>query len=131
MAGTAVESHAKHELKPAFVDGIDPLDEPSAAWGWHGHSFKLRQLLGWAVVAFLLLMAFFGNHNGKVEVVWSVAIAVLMAGGLLWDAFVDRGKKDRLDPKRDADYAAAQEGTGGAMELVPHLRAQKKAAHRG
>jgi len=63
---------------------VDPADEPSAEWGWHGSFPNLVQVMGWAIVAILLLMLI-GNHVGRVEDVWLVGLAAVIAGALVLD----------------------------------------------
>jgi hypothetical protein len=55
-------------------------------WGWHGETGKLGRAGAWigvlAVLAFL-----FGNHEGKVEDIWIIGIAVVMVLILVADRF--------------------------------------------
>ena len=60
----------------------DPHDEPSAEWGWHGGFPRGMVIAGWVVVVALIAMNF-GNHQGRVEDIWLIAIAVVMAIGLV------------------------------------------------
>lgn len=84
MASTELES------KPS--QAIDPQDEPSAEWGWHGSFPKATQMAGWFSV-FACLMMLIGNHGGilsggdsfKTEDGWLVGVAIALAAGLLWD----------------------------------------------
>ncbi|RZS34708.1 uncharacterized protein DUF2631 [Herbihabitans rhizosphaerae] len=57
------------EKSPAFV--VDPQDEPSAEWGWHGTFPRATRVAGWitAIVCFLFLI---GNHRGNVENLWLI-----------------------------------------------------------
>lgn len=74
--------------KPARI--VDPADEPSAEWGWHGSFPKATQVGGWVAVIALLGMLF-GNHQGILSGgghlaeadIWLIAIALLLAIGLL------------------------------------------------
>jgi hypothetical protein len=63
---------------------VSPADEPSAEWGWHGSFPNLVQVMGWAIVAVLLLMLI-GNHTGRVEDVYLVGLAAITAGLLVFD----------------------------------------------
>lgn len=76
MATSEVEKRTSH--------AVDPHDEPSAEWGWHGTFPKGIQAAGWfctiAMVAMLI-----GNHEGKTEDLWLIGIALIMAVGLIWD----------------------------------------------
>ncbi|CAM3923750.1 DUF2631 domain-containing protein [Corynebacterium frankenforstense] len=71
-----------HEPKAEIYNGVSTLDEPSAAWGWHGIGNRAIQLAGWISVIFLLAMNF-GNHRGHVETIWLNGFAVVIALGLL------------------------------------------------
>lgn len=57
-------------------------DEPSAEWGWHGTFPRGEVIAGWFSVVALLAMTI-GNHTGRVEDVWLVGIALVMALGLI------------------------------------------------
>jgi Protein of unknown function (DUF2631) len=61
---------------------VDPRDEPSAAWGWHGGFPRGMLVAGWASVVILLLMNL-GNHQGRIENIWLTGLAVVMAIGLV------------------------------------------------
>lgn len=64
-----------HEIQEVVINDVSSLDEPSVEWGWHQHSTKIGQVVGWLFVVFLLAMLI-GNHEGNVENLWLVAIAV-------------------------------------------------------
>lgn len=62
---------SKQLQQPSLEDaieasGIDPADEPSVGWGWHGHANKFFKGLGVFFAAFLLLMMI-GNHESRIE----------------------------------------------------------------
>ncbi len=79
MAGTTGQDLAKPgERSPARVD---PLDEPSAEWGWHGGFPRGMLIAGWGGT-FAMLIMLVGNHQGKVEDIWLIVVALIMAGGL-------------------------------------------------
>ncbi|MGH3431766.1 MAG: DUF2631 domain-containing protein, partial [Thermocrispum sp.] len=59
MAGQELQTRPK----------VDPADEPSAEWGWHGSFPNLVQVMGWVIVGSLLAMLI-GNHNGRTEDIW-------------------------------------------------------------
>ncbi len=65
-------------------DVVDPRDEPSAEWGWHGEWPRGRRIAGWAVAAIMFLLLI-GNHEGHVETIWLVGIGLGMIGFLIWD----------------------------------------------
>lgn len=72
---------ADHGTKVEVYNGVSTEDEPSAAWGWHQFPRKLTIIIGY-VGGFCLLGMLFGNHKGKVEDIWLVAIAVLVFVGV-------------------------------------------------
>ena len=57
------------------VNGVSSDDEPSVEWGWHGHYPKTARLAGFVVAAVLLIMLW-GNHVGRQEDIWLVALAI-------------------------------------------------------
>ena len=67
-----------HTSKEIVVDGISSVDEPSVEWGWHQHSRKVGLPVGIFFVLFLLAMLV-GNHIGRVENIWLVTVAALLA----------------------------------------------------
>ena len=79
MAGTGQELAKRDGRPPATVD---PADEPSAAWGWHGGFPRGTMIAGWITVLLLLLMTI-GNHEGHIEDIYLVGFALLTAGGLI------------------------------------------------
>lgn len=79
MAGTGQELAKSNGRAPATVD---PEDEPSVAWGWHGGFPRGTLIAGWFTVVLLLLMTI-GNHEGHVEDIYLVGIAILVAYGLI------------------------------------------------
>ena len=73
----AERSHAavaNRDEGAVVVNGVSSDDEPSVAWGWHGHYPKVARFAGFVVAAVLLVMLI-GNHEGKEEDVWLVVLA--------------------------------------------------------
>ncbi|MGH3615944.1 MAG: DUF2631 domain-containing protein [Pseudonocardia sp.] len=64
---------------------VDPRDEPSAEWGWHGSFPRGQMVAGWVSVVILLTMLI-GNHEGATEDVWLIGLAAFMAFGLVLHA---------------------------------------------
>jgi Protein of unknown function (DUF2631) len=70
----AVVRHGEHP-----VEHERPED-----WGWHGEMGKWGRRTWW--IAPLVILAFLhGNHQGNVENVWLISIAVLMVVVFLYD----------------------------------------------
>ena len=65
--------------------GEHPIEhERPEDWGWHGETGKWGRRTWW--IAPLILVAFlFGNHQGKVEDIWLIGLAVLMVVIFLFD----------------------------------------------
>ena len=74
MAGKTVEKRPE----------VDPRDEPSAVWGWHGTFPKAARIAGWLVAVVLLLMLK-GNHENNTENVWLVGMAAFVVLLLVLD----------------------------------------------
>lgn len=72
---------AKHGTNVEVYKGVSTEDEPSAAWGWHQFPRKLTIIIGY-VGALCLLGLLFGNHKGKVEDLYLIALAILVAVGV-------------------------------------------------
>lgn len=74
-------AHAKDKA-PQVYNGVSEADVPSARFGWSEQSRGTIQAAGW--VSVLVLIAYnFGNHKGHVETIWLIALAVLIALGLI------------------------------------------------
>ena len=73
---------SSHKPASQVFDGVSTDDVPSAGFGWSRISRSGAQIAGWTSVAFLLAYNF-GNHKGHVETVWLIALAVLIALGLV------------------------------------------------
>ena len=65
--------------------GAHPVEhERPEDWGWHGETGRWGRIGG--IVATLFMLAYlWGNHEGRVEDIWVVAIAALMVLVLLMD----------------------------------------------
>lgn len=80
--------HLANQVKQSPM-AVDPSDEPSAEWGWHGDFPRGKLIAGWFTVAALLLMLM-GNHQGHVEDIWLISIAAVIAFGLIRHSLVQR-----------------------------------------
>ncbi|MBF6464254.1 DUF2631 domain-containing protein [Nocardia beijingensis] len=85
MAATELE----HVDTERVVTRVDPAEVPSAAWGWSGESRRTFRIAGW-IVALILLAMLVGNHSGKIEDIFLVGFAVLIAGILIRDSLLQR-----------------------------------------
>ena len=73
---------ARNSRELAKRPAVDPRDEPSAEWGWHGGFPHGELIAGWSVVVILLLFLL-GNHEGRTEDIWLIGFAAVMAVGLV------------------------------------------------
>ena len=73
---------SSHKPASQVFDGISTDDVPSAGFGWSRISRSGVQIAGWISVLFLLAYNF-GNHKGHVETIWLIALAVVIALGLV------------------------------------------------
>ncbi len=65
--------------------GAQPVEhERPEEWGWHGETGKWGRIGAWFTVL-VLLSYLVGNHEGRVEDIWLVAIAGAIVAILLWD----------------------------------------------
>jgi hypothetical protein len=66
---------------------VDPEDEPSAAWGWHGDFPRGKVIAGWVSVAILIAFNFTNNNaDGYTQNLYLCGLALLMAIGLILHA---------------------------------------------
>jgi hypothetical protein len=75
-----VASSSELDKRPA----VDPHEEPSHEWGWHGTFPKGTRIAGWLSAGFCFLMLI-GNHHGKTEDIFLVATGVTIIAFLVWD----------------------------------------------
>ena len=97
-----------HDKQEVVINGISSLDEPSIEWGWHKHSKKIGQWVGWLFTLFLLAMII-GNHEGNVENLWVIAIALVLAIWLVLkartpDPKVEEAKRSRVAEMPSGHY---------------------------
>ncbi|TVT22187.1 DUF2631 domain-containing protein [Amycolatopsis acidiphila] len=79
-----VATKAVVKRQQSEVGKVDPRDEPSAEWGWHGGFPKASRIAGWFSVVVLLVMIY-NNHENNTENVWLVGTAIGIAIALLVD----------------------------------------------
>lgn len=76
------------------ASSVDPNDEPSVGWGWHGHANKFIKAVGVFFAAFLLFMLI-GNHESRIEDIYLVVAAVIILGLVANDSYKKRNKWHR------------------------------------
>lgn len=62
---------------------VDPADEPSAEWGWHGEFPKATSIAG-VIVAILLPVILIGHHASWTEILFAVVPAVAILAAVVW-----------------------------------------------
>jgi hypothetical protein len=70
VAGGALEKRPKN--------AVDPVEEPSAEWGWHGRFPRGREIGGWITVVTFVAMAFIGNQIANTERLYLLGISALL-----------------------------------------------------
>ena len=55
--------------------GVDPRDEPSAEWGWHG-SFPNATRIAGVVSALILLVLLIGPYQTHLQDFWMIPLAL-------------------------------------------------------
>ncbi len=70
--------------EPAGNGAVDPRDEPSAEWGWHGSFPNAVQFMGWSIAIVLLAMQI-GPHQSRTEDYWLIGTALTIIAALVWD----------------------------------------------
>lgn len=67
MASSDLEQVSGTDTRHAVAKStVDPRDEPSAEWGWHGN-FRYGALVWGVFVAVVSFLMFIGNQIGHVE----------------------------------------------------------------
>jgi hypothetical protein len=68
---------------------VDPQDEPSAEWGWHG-SFPRAVPIAGVITAIVFLLLMIGPYQSRLQDFWIVGIVLLMLGMIAWGAVKHR-----------------------------------------
>lgn len=75
-----------HKRVPQVYNNVSTDEVPSAGFGWSKTPRTGTQVAGWVTV--LTLLAYnFGNHQGHVETIWLLTLAIVVAVGLLIHLF--------------------------------------------
>jgi len=75
VAGSQLEKRPKN--------AVDPHEEPSAEWGWHGRFPRGREIGGWISAVAMFVMAFVGNHVAGTERLWLLGAGIALVGLLI------------------------------------------------
>lgn len=71
------------QLEKRPTSAVDPHEEPSAAWGWHGRFPRGREIGGWISAIAIFIMAFVGNHVAVTEQLWLIGIGIALVAVLI------------------------------------------------
>ena len=76
------------------IHGVDPDEEPSAAWGWHGTPQRAGKIAGWftAIALFAMLI---GNNEGHVGDFFLISPGAALVVMLIASHFKARKAKRR------------------------------------
>lgn len=93
MADTNVDPGLERAIARSKVD---PADEPSVGWGWHGEAPAFFQVIGW-LFTIMLFAYLIGNHEGNVENLWILGIGFALVFLLVkWNIDLRKERKRRL-----------------------------------
>ncbi|MDT7594536.1 MAG: hypothetical protein QOJ06_82 [Pseudonocardiales bacterium] len=81
-----------HGVQP--IPGVDPEEEPSAEWGWHGTPQRAGKIAGW-FTAFALFAMLIGNNEGHVGDFFLIAPGAILVVMLIASHFKARKAKRR------------------------------------
>jgi hypothetical protein len=68
---------ARNSRELARRPAVDPQDEPSAEWGWHG-SFPRAKIAGGVVSIIFLVLFSFGPFQSRTQDLWLYGFALLL-----------------------------------------------------
>ena len=69
---------ARNSRELAKRPAVDPHDEPSAEWGWHG-SFPKGKIIAGVLSIILLVVFLFGPYQSDTQLLWLIGTALLIA----------------------------------------------------
>ena len=74
---------ARNSRELAKRPAVDPHDEPSAEWGWHG-TFPNGQRIAGVVVAVSLLVLVIGPYQSRLQDFWMIPMALGLLALIVW-----------------------------------------------
>ncbi len=78
------ELERRGERSPVARGGVDPHDEPSVGWGWHG-SFPRATRVAGVLTAIVLVVMLDSNEETHISMIWAAALAIAIVVGLGFD----------------------------------------------
>jgi hypothetical protein len=94
---TVIDQHPADQDSPHGeqpIPGVNPDEEPSAAWGWHGTPQRAGKIAGW-FTAFALFAMLIGNNEGHVGDFFLVAPGTILVVMLIASHLKARKAKRR------------------------------------
>ena len=74
---------ARTSRRSAPRAGVDPHDEPSAEWGWHGTFPNATRIAG-VVVAIILLVLLIGPYQTRLQDFWDIPLALGILAAVIY-----------------------------------------------
>jgi hypothetical protein len=76
---------ARNSRELAKRPAVDPQEEPSAEWGWHG-GFPHGTTIAGVLTIIVLLVFTIGPYQSRTQDLWLIGAAVIIALGLIIQA---------------------------------------------
>jgi hypothetical protein len=74
---------ARTSRRSAPRAGVDPRDEPSAEWGWHGTFPNATRIAG-VVVSIILLVLLIGPYQTRLQDFWEIPLALGILAAVIY-----------------------------------------------
>ena len=79
---------ARNSRELAKRPAVDPHEEPSAEWGWHG-TFPRGKIIAGVVSILILVALLFGPYQSRTQDLWLVGVVLLLVF-MIWRQVVAR-----------------------------------------
>jgi hypothetical protein len=79
---------ARNSRELAQRPAVDPHEEPSVEWGWHG-TFPRGKIIAGVVVILIMIAFLFGPYQSHTQYLWLVGVALGIAF-MIWRQVVNR-----------------------------------------
>lgn len=76
---------ASKSREVAIRSGVDPEEEPSVDWGWHG-TFPNGTKIAGAITAIVLVLMLLGHPTSWTEKLFMIIPAIAILAGVVWMA---------------------------------------------
>ncbi len=80
---------ARNSRELAKRPAVDPQDEPSAEWGWHG-SFPRAKIVAGVLTIIVLVVFIFGDYQSRTQDLWLIGIALVLAAMIVRQVVASR-----------------------------------------